>query len=761
MVKKIIAGMLCLLFFSIPVFADQELDVDANGKIDDALLPIGTSLQAYDAELAALAALTFADASIVQLTGAAAVATLTSGGNSYFLKSTSDNSALEFASPADSRTALGLVIGTNVQAYDADLTTYAGITPSADIQTFLAYANLAAMKGGLSVDDLVTLSGVADGAVNLGTFTGSTIEDSQTIKAALQALETSVEGKLSTAGTDIIKDTHIDWGSGAGQVNSADIGAEPALGNPGTTGFVLSSTDAGVRSWVAQSGWYTNLTSFVGQTAWRIFYSNGDGDVTELALGSDGEYLKSNGASLAPSWATPSGASHDAITLDTDAANLLDLSTQEIGLDTQSANYIFAGPAEGAANEPTFRAMVDADIPSTIARDTELHAVVTLGAQSGGLTLSTQAIGTSARIHGYNEYADPNADRLWGWDDSAGTFGAFSLGSGLSFGDATLNLDADLVTISGLTPAAGKVIIGTADPIWSASAWTIADPGAANALVFSDGTNWTRATSISGISIDIGTSVASGHAATLDANGVLQTAFDSLLPDAADGASLGSASAEWSDLYLAAGGVIYGENGQENSLTSSATGWTTNLDLTVGGADLTLKSDGVKLTGSNGSLTILGLGDGQDEDVKIDLNTTANTIVVSSPASSATTVSLSALNLVTTGTISGAIPSTTDADGQTLSAAQQYGYAHWATGAGTTNLVTAVAGMSLVVYSTTAAAVVINPANDDVIILDGTALSAGDSITSASGAGDFIALVSHENGKWVTMGRSGVWTDSN
>lgn len=29
---------------------------------------------------------------------------------------------------------------------------------------------------------------------------------------------------------------------------------EPALGNPGTSGFVLSSTAAGVRSWVAQSG---------------------------------------------------------------------------------------------------------------------------------------------------------------------------------------------------------------------------------------------------------------------------------------------------------------------------------------------------------------------------------------------------------------------------------------------------------------------------------------------------------------------------
>lgn len=45
----------------------------------------------------------------------------------------------------------------------------------------------------LSIDDLVTLSGVADGAVNLGTFTGATIPDAQTIKAALQALETALE----------------------------------------------------------------------------------------------------------------------------------------------------------------------------------------------------------------------------------------------------------------------------------------------------------------------------------------------------------------------------------------------------------------------------------------------------------------------------------------------------------------------------------------------------------------------------------------
>lgn len=49
------------------------------------------------------------------------------------------------------KTQLALTIGTNVQAYDADLTTYAGITPSANVQTFLGYSDFAAMRVGLGL----------------------------------------------------------------------------------------------------------------------------------------------------------------------------------------------------------------------------------------------------------------------------------------------------------------------------------------------------------------------------------------------------------------------------------------------------------------------------------------------------------------------------------------------------------------------------------------------------------------------------------
>ena len=73
-----------------------------------------------------------------------------------------------------------------VTATTAELNYVDGVT--SNIQTQLD------AKGTLTNQNaLVSLSGVAAGATNLGTFTGSTISDNDTVKDALQSLETAVE----------------------------------------------------------------------------------------------------------------------------------------------------------------------------------------------------------------------------------------------------------------------------------------------------------------------------------------------------------------------------------------------------------------------------------------------------------------------------------------------------------------------------------------------------------------------------------------
>lgn len=76
------------------------------------------------------------------------------------------------------------------------------------------------------------------------------------------------------------------------------IGTKAVRYDPTTKRFYYTDTTTG-------GGGYTNLTQFVAQNNWKTFYSNGSGDVTELAIGSSGKVLTSNGTSSAPSWETP------------------------------------------------------------------------------------------------------------------------------------------------------------------------------------------------------------------------------------------------------------------------------------------------------------------------------------------------------------------------------------------------------------------------------------------------------------------------
>ena len=132
-------------------------------------LAIGTDVQAYDAELAALAGLTSAANKLPYFTGS---------GSAALTDLTSDaRGLLDDASYADMRTTLGLAIGTDVQAYNASLASISASTYVGD-------------------DSITTL-----GTITTGTWNGSTIAIANGGTAATTASAARTNLAATTSGT--------------------------------------------------------------------------------------------------------------------------------------------------------------------------------------------------------------------------------------------------------------------------------------------------------------------------------------------------------------------------------------------------------------------------------------------------------------------------------------------------------------------------------------------------------------------------------
>jgi hypothetical protein len=147
------------------------------------------------------------------------------------------------------------------------------------------------------IDNVATLAGVAKDSANLGTFSGSTISDNQTIKAAIQALETAVEAagsatSLAAVVTDAsdlqtltgIADGNSDLGtfSGSTIADSANIkGALQALETAleaqslSGLGVTASASELNILDGVTSSTAEINLLDGVTATTAELNYVDG------------------------------------------------------------------------------------------------------------------------------------------------------------------------------------------------------------------------------------------------------------------------------------------------------------------------------------------------------------------------------------------------------------------------------------------------------------------------------------------------------
>jgi hypothetical protein len=267
------------------------------------------------------------------------------------------------SSAADARTNLGLVIDTDVQAYDAGLASIAGLTTSADQILYLTGADTYASSPLPSYARDFLASGNSD-------------SDARTV-LGLGALATKAlvePGDIDTgavSGATVASGSLISANYGAGSVLEAAIGASAVTTSKIVDSGVTAIKFADNSASIVGTGAPITAGVFIGQQ-----YLDG---VTDFAYTWDGATWERHSAISSIDFVDSTPIAFAVTYPDNYSATITTT------VEDQTAATIFAGPVTGAATAPAFRALASSDLP--------LAASGTVGAVQPGAGLVVDGLG--------------------------------------------------------------------------------------------------------------------------------------------------------------------------------------------------------------------------------------------------------------------------------------------------------------------------------------------------------------------------------
>jgi len=441
-------------------------------------------------------------------------------------------------------TALGTAAYTasdDYQAASANLTTFAGIAPSANVQTLLGSADYAAFRTNLSLVPGTDVQAV----------------DAELTGLAALAYSEASYVRMTAAGTfDLRTYANVLSDIGAGDVTGVldDTGGDvPAL-IQSATAFTINDETPSVSGHsvfiTANAATPTTITDFDDPTAGQIIFViindvSTTIDFTSSGIeGRDADYTCTNGECLifvyasqdsqwhylgnwqkydadltaiaaltpaenkimvgnsTPAWslsaytlAAPGTAGNimysdgtNWVTLAKDAGKFLKSGDSAVSWDTPAGSGDVTGVGDcasgdcldGSSDGGTYISLYDGD---------SNYTKIMAGNSSADLTFTFP----TAYAAGNNYLVHASTAGVLGYTDPATFQGA----------------DADLGVIAGLSPAEGKIIIADSDPKWALSAFKVPAPSTSGNIMKSDGTNWTSSNSLSIATLDMTSSTSS------------------------------------------------------------------------------------------------------------------------------------------------------------------------------------------------------------------------------------------------------------
>lgn len=325
---------------------------------------------------------------------------------------------------------------TNKHFTDTEKTKLAGIETAADVTDATNVAAAGAFMKSVDDTDDITV-----GATNK--FATAAEKTKLGHITVTQAVDLDAIESASHAAVTVADSAEIDFTLTGQQISAAIVAS--SIDESKLDASVNASLDLADSS--VQPG--DNITD-LDATAHRVFYSDGSGDIQELALGADGTFLKSNGAAVAPSFATPAG-SGDVSKVGTPVNNQIGVWTGDGTIEGDAA-LTYDGTSFNLATGKNFQ-IAGSTVLADAAGTTTLSNIDALdGTTESTIEAAIDTLANLTSVQGRTvTLADAGANAFFGWDDTAGAYENLTAAEAEAIIEPLIDTLANLTSVQGLT----------------------------------------------------------------------------------------------------------------------------------------------------------------------------------------------------------------------------------------------------------------------------------------------------------------------